>query len=257
LLYSSDKEGRWAIYLLNPDGSGELRLTDLDSDNYHGVWSPDGTRIAFVSERDDNPEIYLMAPDGSGQRRLTSDGGEHSAPAWGSDSGRVAYVLKNGGIEAAYFVEIATGRRTGLINSPAGWPAWSIKDDIAWTRVEGGYVTIYLSTVTGRTSSKLPRPVAQSEDTPAFSPDGNFLAFAAGTKENRQIVVSTATGADRRAITARGADNSNPVWSPDGAYIAYSSNASGVQQLVIMRNDGTEARTITTGAGKKWYLSWR
>jgi serine/threonine-protein kinase len=257
LLYSSDKEGAWAIYQLNPDGSGERRLTDLAANNYQGVWSPDGTQIAFVSERDNNPEIYLMNPDGTDQRRLTTDQGEHGSPAWGSDSRRVAYVLKTGGVEAVYYVDIATNARKGLINAPAGWPAWSSKDDIAWTRLESGFVTIYLSTVTGSASSRLPRPTAQSEDTPAFSPDGNFLAFAAGPKDDRQIVVSTAAGANRRAITTRGADNSNPVWSPDGAYIAYSSTASGTQQLVVMRNDGSEATTITTGAGKKWYLSWR
>jgi serine/threonine-protein kinase len=257
LLYSSDKEGVWAIYRLNPDGSGERRLTELTANNYHGVWAPDGSLIAFVSERDGNPEIYLMNPDGTGQRRLTTDQGQHASPAWGSDSRKVAYVLKTGGVEAVYYVDITTNARKGLINAPAGWPAWSSKDDIAWTRSEGGYVTIYLSTVTGSASSKLPRPTAQSEDTPAFSPDGNFLAFAAGTKDNRQIIVCTASGAPRTAITARGADNSNPVWSPDGAYIAYSSTASGTQQLVVMRNDGTEATTITTGPGKKWYLSWR
>jgi TolB protein len=198
-----------------------------------------------------------MNPDGTGQRRLTTDQGQHTSPVWGSDSQRVGYVLKNGGVEAVYFVELATNRRTGLINAPAGWPAWSSKDAIAWTRLEGGFVTIYLSTVTGSTSSKLPRPTAQSEDTPSFSPDGNFLAFTGGAKDDRQIIVCTASGANRKAISARGADNSNPVWSPDGAYIAYSSTASGTQQLVVMRNDGTGATTITTGAGKKWYLSWR
>lgn len=257
LLYSSNKEGRWAIYRLKPDGSGERRLTELNADNYHGVWSPDGGRVAFVSERDGNPEIYLMNPDGGEQRRLTSDGGEHADPVWSGDGTRVAYVLSTGGTETVYFLEIATNRRTGLINSPAAWPAWSSKDAIAWTRLEGGFVTIYLSTVTGSTSSKLPRTVNQSEDTPAFSPDGNLLAFTSGSKNDRQIVVSTASGQNRRAISARGADNSNPVWSPDGAYIAYSSTASGTQQLVIMKNDGTEARTITSGAGAKWYLSWR
>lgn len=257
LLYSSDKEGKWAIYRLNPDGSGERRLTDLANDNYQGVWAPDGALIAFVSERDGNPEIYLMNPDGTGQQRLSSDQGEHGSPAWGSDSKRVAYVLKSGGVEAVYYVDLATKSRKGLINAPAGWPAWSSKDDIAWTRVEGGLVTIYLSTVTGSASTKLPRPTAQSEDTPAFSPDGKFLAFAGGSKDDRQIVVCTASGANRKAITAKGADNSNPVWSPDGAYIAYSSTASGTQQLVVMRNDGTGATTITTGGGKKWYLSWR
>jgi serine/threonine-protein kinase len=256
LLYSSDKDGRWAIYRLNPDGGGERRLTDLTADNHHGVWSPDGRQIAFISERDGNPEIYLMNGDGSSQRRLTTDSGKHSAPIWSPDGRRVAYVLTGGGMNSVYVVDIATNQRSGLINSPAGWPAWSRNDEIAWTRFDSGKLTIFLSTVSGSGVSKVPGPDL-ADDTPAYSPDGNFLAFTSGPQMDRQIVVCRADGGGRRALTARGADNSNPVWSPDGAWIAYSSTASGSQQLVIMRSDGSNARTITSGPGKKWYLSWR
>jgi dipeptidyl aminopeptidase/acylaminoacyl peptidase len=67
------------IYVMNADGSGQRRLTPRGSDLRVGLddqdrrpsWSPDGRRIAFVSERDGQAEIYVMNPDGSGQRNLT------------------------------------------------------------------------------------------------------------------------------------------------------------------------------------------
>jgi TolB protein len=46
------------------------------------AWSPDGKKIAFLSERDGNPEIYVINADGSAQTRLTNNPGEDGDPAW-------------------------------------------------------------------------------------------------------------------------------------------------------------------------------
>ena len=62
-----------AIYVAQPDGTGETRLSPpAPAHDYSPAWSPDGTKIAFVSERDGNPEIYVMNADGSNQTRITN-----------------------------------------------------------------------------------------------------------------------------------------------------------------------------------------
>src|SRR5918994_53256 len=61
------------IYTINVDGSHERKLTDTPGLDGLPAWSPDGQRIAFVSDRDSgNWEIYLMDADGTKQRRLTN-----------------------------------------------------------------------------------------------------------------------------------------------------------------------------------------
>ena len=67
---------------MNADGSGQRRLTRNPAGDSAPVWSPDGRRIAFVSERDGNPEIYVMNTDGSGQRKLTRSPADEDWFAW-------------------------------------------------------------------------------------------------------------------------------------------------------------------------------
>ena len=54
-------------------------------------WSPDGTRLAFVSHRDFDPEVYVANADGTGQTRLTNEKAIDTGPAWSSDGSRIAF----------------------------------------------------------------------------------------------------------------------------------------------------------------------
>jgi hypothetical protein len=81
------------VYTANVDGTGEVRLTDAPGLDGMSTWSPDGRRIAFVSDRDGNWEIYVMAADGTGQRRLTNTPVDEGAPAWSADGKKIAYLV--------------------------------------------------------------------------------------------------------------------------------------------------------------------
>lgn len=259
LLYASNKDGRWAIYSLRADGTGERRLTDPAANNYNGVWSPDGRTIAFVSERDGNQEVYLMGADGSGQRRLTNAPGADEAPAWSPDGSSLAFVSdREGGVRAIYFMDREGGNLLRIIDAPAERPAWSRAGTLAFVRPVSGASAIFvvgLDTLQIRNLT----PSGAQDDAPAYSPDGARLAFTSGPGGgDRQIAVANADGSGRRALTERGANDNNPIWSPDGAWLAFSSNRGGAFfQVYIMRADGRDLRALTSGDGQKWNLSWK
>jgi WD40-like Beta Propeller Repeat len=70
------------LYLVRPDGNDLTKLTDTPDDEITPTWSPDGSRIAFASNRDGNYEIYVMDADGSHRVRLTNDPAFDAGPAW-------------------------------------------------------------------------------------------------------------------------------------------------------------------------------
>jgi Tol biopolymer transport system component len=89
IAFASDREGQLKIYLINPDGTDLVRLTQGEGE--YPSWSPDGKKIAFASSRDGNYEIYVMNADGSNQTRLTNNPAYDMYPAWSPDGQFIAF----------------------------------------------------------------------------------------------------------------------------------------------------------------------
>jgi Tol biopolymer transport system component len=67
---------------MKSDGSNQVRLTNNSAEDVNADWSADGSRIAFVSERDGHAEVYIMNADGTNQTRLTHTNGRAINPEW-------------------------------------------------------------------------------------------------------------------------------------------------------------------------------
>jgi len=83
------------ISIANIDGSNVIQLTNDDTDNFNPKISPDGTQIAYLSNRDGNQEVYVMDIDGSNQTRLTKNRIRDGDPAWSPDGSKVFFTSQN------------------------------------------------------------------------------------------------------------------------------------------------------------------
>jgi len=115
------------ICVMNADGSDQVNLTRESASGHSPAWSPDGTRIAFASNRDGNGEIYVMNADGSGQTRLTDNPAAEAFPAWSPDGSRIAFVSGRDGNLEVYVMNADGSGQTNLTDNPAtdGSAAWS------------------------------------------------------------------------------------------------------------------------------------
>jgi Tol biopolymer transport system component len=129
IAFSSQRDGNYEIYVMDPDGQNPLRLTNNAAEDAQAAWSPDGLLIAFVSARDGNSEIYVMdAATGASPTNLTNNGGTDWGPAWSPDGTKIAFC-SNREIDFGIWVMDANGSNPVRLTNPsqgvACLPDWS------------------------------------------------------------------------------------------------------------------------------------
>lgn len=120
-----NRDGAQGIYLRNPDGVNEVRLTTTP--DYNPVWSPNSHKIAFLSDRDGNPEVYVMNSDASEQRRLTQTSSAEYDITWSPDGRKLAFVGEEDGNAEIYVVDVRSGETDRLTRNGVrdDQPVWS------------------------------------------------------------------------------------------------------------------------------------
>ncbi len=121
IAFWSPKDGNEEIYLVNPDGSGEVRLTDHSATDREPTWSPDGKRIAFATNRDGNFESYVMNVDGSNMARVTQDPARDWGPEWSPEGSKIAFVSD----ESIHVVNPDGSNRRRVSAGSGRGPIWS------------------------------------------------------------------------------------------------------------------------------------
>ena len=213
IVFVSDRDGNFEIYVMDADGSNQTRLTNNSDVDKHPKWSPDGSRIAFESVRDGNPEIYVMDADGSNQTRLTNDSIESTDPAWSPDGSRIAFGSCRDRNDEIYVMDADGSNQTRLTNNSGidRGPAWSPDDSrIAFWSDRDGSSDIYVMDADGSNQTRYTDPSVEGWFT-NWSPDGSRIVFESDQDGNFEIYVMDADGSNWTRLT----DNPAGDWPGD------------------------------------------
>jgi Tol biopolymer transport system component len=192
------------------------------------TWSPDGQQIIFQERpaRGGNFSLYL-SDSHSRDPRLILEGkdGHLVHPAWSPDGNRLAFVLARQDIFVVYTLEIDENLTDPGVNTQRMQPVTT--------------------------------PPHQSLF-PAWSPDGQRIAFLRIHNGVEDVFVMDADGGNVRNLTNSPTSNDwHPAWLPDGSGIIFSSDRDGNYNLYVMDADGGNVRRLTNGPGDKWAPNWR
>ncbi len=277
--FTSNRDGSWDIWTMNPDGSDPINLTQDIAIDLHPTWSPSGEQILFVSFREEGKEssLYLMDADGNNIRKVLDNWYSRSHAAWAPDGKRIASVRDG----VLYIItlddeSVVPVAQTGF--GSVGDPAWSPDGkEIAFIhyKPKQGYELRLLNVETRKQTvflGELEKYPVKFD--PAWSPNGEQIAFvlhkfrpilshtdAIAWRDEETIYIINRDGRNlRQLVSEKGPDALHPTWSPHENEIIYQQGIhlpeiGDIRQLFKI-NVNTGIKTQLTNVGSNTGADW-
>jgi TolB protein len=242
------------IHAIQADGSSDPVILSLHpSIDGKPSWSPDGSKIAFESFRDDpdsrqHLDIYSMNFDGSQFTRLTNADAVYQQPDWSPDGSRIALSSNKEDADNydLYVLELNSEQLTRVTDDPAAdtEPSWSPDESqLAFVSDRDGLSNIYIVNLDSRETMQLTKGNGNNTH-PDWSPDGKKILFDSDRDGDEEIYVMDADGTNQTRLTTAPGRDIDPEWSPGGNYIAYCHEEEKARKVYIMDSKGSSPEPL-------------
>lgn len=245
------------LWLIDKNGNNHIKLTSREVNESGAKWSPDGSRIAFVSSTENGAEIYLYWLEKNKIARLTQLDRSPAGLSWSPDGKHLAFSMH------------VPQKRPSLVSGPAKprGAEWASPAKVT-TRMkherdgsgymEPGFRHLFILPADGGTARQVTKGDLNFGSQPTWSKDGRSLFFSSNLNEdweydyrNSEIYQLNIETGETKALTDRKGPDWNPVISPDGSKIAYLGYDDKVQtyqinKIYVMNVDGSGQHEIVT-----------
>ena len=255
IAFVSSRSGPKEIWAMDYDGANQHPLTSLHSIALTPRWSPDASRIAFTCFkpmiRVTSAQLCMYSMDTGKLVSFPQYKGTNSSPSWSPDGSQIIFSSSMAGNPELYVADASGGRPKRLTNSNGANTSatWNPKtgQTVVFVSDRGGVPQLYSMSIDGTNVSKFDLPDMGYVIDPAWSPNGQMLAFSwRRPSGNYDIYVMEAATRKLVEVTRDSGRNERPSWAPDGRHIVFESTRSGSRQIWTMLADGSQPHQLTT-----------
>src|SRR5512139_205760 len=235
ITYVVKRGTRYELQVADADGANAQAVLASNEPIISPAWSPDGSRIAYVSFDQKKPIVVVQNLAQGTTKVVANYWGNNSAPAWSPDGSKLAVTLTRDSISQIYVIPAGGGEPRRMATTPAIDTEANFSPDgkwIAFTSDRGGSPQIYRMPAEGGPAQRLTFEGTYNVR-PRFSPDGKSIAFVQREAGRFRIAVLE-LGTGQVTVLTDGTLDDSPTYAPNGKMILYEAQENGRGQLAAV-----------------------